>query len=117
MKAIVIALCGLALAGAAHASPCGQKIAALQTRFAHTHATGDAAPDLAGTAPETAAARLHHQPTEGSVTAAEGQADSSASQRAAHFQVEIEEARAAEDSGDVRGCEAAVAQAEKSLAP
>ena len=30
---------------------------------------------------------------------------------------QIEEARAAEDSGDVRGCEAAAAEAEKSLAP
>jgi hypothetical protein len=60
---------------------------------------------------------LHHQPTAGSVAGAESQADSAAADRAALFEVAIEQAKAAVDAGDVSGCESAVADAERALAP
>jgi hypothetical protein len=61
---------------------------------------------------------LHHQPTASAVSGAGAAADSADSKRAerdAHFEIEIEQAKAAEDSGDVAGCEAAVSEARKTL--
>ena len=118
MKALVVALCGVAFAGVAQASPCAERIAALQSRYDQLQAAGAAepAPDAPdATAPESTAAKLHRQPTAASVAHAETKADTEAEDKAAHFQIEIEQARAAEDSGDVKTCEAAAAEAEKAL--
>jgi hypothetical protein len=120
MKPFVLALCGFALVGAANASPCGEKIAALQQRYDKLQSAGVVSPDPAvsgATAPETTGALLHHQPTAASVAGAENSADSRAATKAAKFQVDIEQARAAEDSGDFQGCESAAADAEKALTP
>jgi hypothetical protein len=114
MKALYLVLGALCLGGAAEASPCAQQIAALEAQHKSGPAPG------AGSASESAAALLHRQPTAASVNGAGAAADSADSKRAdrdAHFEIEIEQAKAAQDSGDVAGCEAAVAQARKALAP
>lgn len=113
MKAIFLVLGALCLAGAAQASPCAKQIADLEAR----HESGPA-PD-AGSTGESVDAMLHHQPTASSVSgagAAANAADSKRAERDAHFEIEIEQAKAAEDSGDVAGCQAAVAEARKALA-
>ena len=111
MKTVFLAaLAALALTAPAAASPCGERIAALEKR------AGASAPaDLSGTAAETTGARLHHQPTVGSVEGAEKSADSPEAVRSAKFQVAIEQARAADDSGDAKECEASANEAEKAL--
>ena len=111
MKATLLAaLAAMAFATPAAASPCGERIAVLEKR-----AGAAASPDLQGTAPETTGAMLHHQPTVGSVAGAEKSADSPEAVRAARFQVYIEQARAADHSGDARECEASANEAEKAL--
>ena len=114
MKWTILAAC-LAAAPAA-ASPCGDRIAALEQRFEST--TGDAAaakPDLQGTAPETTGALLHHQPTVGSVEGAEKSADSPEAVKRAKFEVYIEQARAADNASDPKECEASLREAEKAM--
>ena len=113
MKALYLALGALCLAGAAQASPCAKQIAALEAQ----HKSGPA--PTAGSAAESVAATLHRQPTVASVEGAGPAADAANSKQAerdAHFEIEIEQAKAAEDSGDVAGCEAAVGEARKALA-
>lgn len=115
MRSLFLALAALCLAGAAQASPCAQQIADLEAK----HGAGSPAPN-AGSSGESVDAMLHHQPTASSVTGAgpaANAADSKRAERDAHFEIEIEQAKAAEDSGDVAGCEAAVAEARKALAP
>ena len=107
MNVPILALSALALAGAAQASPCGDKIAKLESRYEA------AAPVASGT--ETTAAKLHHQPTPASIGDASADADSPASVRDARFKVAIEEARAADHAGDASICEGAVARAEAAL--
>jgi hypothetical protein len=117
MKSVILATCILAIAGVAEASPCSEKVAALQARFQAEHPSGAAAPGTEADAPESTAAKLHRQPTEASVANAESKADSSAEQRSAHFQIEIEQAQAAADSGDEAECEKSAAEAQRALAP
>ncbi len=112
MKSLYLVLGALCLAGAAQASPCGNQIAALEAQHKSGPAPGG------GSASESVDAMLHHQPTASAVGGAGAAADSADSKRAdrdAHFEVEIEQAKAAEDSGDVAGCEAAIAEARKAL--
>ena len=111
MKALFLAFGALCLAGAAEASPCAKRIADLEAR----HKSGSALD--AGSAGESVDAMLHHQPTASSVGGAGADStDSKQVERDAHFEIEIEQAKAAENSGDVAGCEAAVAEARKALA-
>ena len=117
MKALVIALFGLSFATAAEATTCAAKIAAAEAHYQKSQAAGIVGAGSSGSAPESTDAKLHHQPTAGSVAGAESSADSSAADRAAIFSVAIEQAKAAENSGDVSGCESAVADAEKALRP
>ncbi len=106
---------GLAAVPAA-ASPCGERVAALEKRYeATTGAPAATRPDLQGTAPETTGALLHHQPTAASVAGAETSADSPEATRRAKFQVFIEQARAADDSNDAKECEGSANEAEKAL--
>jgi hypothetical protein len=117
MKSVILATYILVIAGVAEASPCSEKVAALKARFQAEHPSGAATPGTEADAPETTAAKLHRQPTEASVANAEGKADSSAEQRSAHFQIEIEQAQAAADSGDEPECEKSAAEAQRALAP
>jgi hypothetical protein len=109
MKRVIIALGALVFAQAAAASPCGDKIARLQSRSSAASAT-----TTSGGAAESADAKLHRQPAAaaGSVS---GSADSEAALREARFQNDLFNAQAAEHSGDMAGCEAAAAAAEKEL--
>ena len=117
MKRWILAALGAALLAApAAASPCGDRIAELEKRFGdNTPAVEAAKPDLKGSAPETTGAMLHHQPTAGSVAGAQASADSPDAVRAAKFQVAIEQARAADHSGDAKECEASANEAQKQL--
>ena len=101
---------------AAAASPCGQRIAALEKRYDSAGGNAAAAKaDLKGSAPETTGALLHHQPTAASVAGAESAADSPAAVRRAQFQVMIEQARAADHANDAAECAASANEAEKAL--
>jgi len=111
MKTLFLAAFASALVAApAAASPCGERIASLEKR-----AGTSASPSLQGTAPETTGAMLHHQPTAGAVAGAQRSADSPEATRKAKFEVFIEQARAANNSGDARECEASASEAEKAL--
>ena len=120
MKAYLIVLGALLLAPAAQASPCTERLASLQARFDKQPHSAVSSPDVAGTAAETTGAKLHHQPTVGAVEGAEAHAnaspDSLSAERSAHFQVLMEQAKAAADSGDERECQASANEAEKALA-
>ena len=116
MKLVLIAIVALALASSASASPCADKIAKLQARF-DASAPAAANPIGGATAPESDAAKLHHQPTAATAGDASGSPDSETTLKRARFQNDLFNAQAAEHSGDVKGCEAAVAAAEKDLAP
>jgi len=117
MKSFILATCLLAVAGVAVASPCSERVAALQARFEAEHPSGAASPGTEADAPESVAAKLHHQPTEESVAGADSKADSAAEARSAHFQIEIEQAQAAADSGDEAECEKSAAEAQRALMP
>jgi hypothetical protein len=111
MKTLFLVLGVLCFAGGAEASPCARQIAALRAQH-HS-------PDSDEKIGESVDATLHHQPTASSVSGAGAAADSKsaeAADRDAHFEIEIDEAQAAEDSGDTAGCEAAVAKARRALA-
>ena len=84
-----------------------EKIAALQARYNGSKPFGQPTPAAEPAAPESTGAKLHRQPTTPSVAGADAAADSEAARKSPHFPVKIEEARAAEHSGDWRGCEAA----------
>jgi len=118
MKTILLALAAISLAAPAAAGPCAEKIARLQSRYDAAPLAKGAEP-LGGLAPaaETAGAKLHHQPAPASAADADDPAMSAQSIRDARFKVAIDEARAAEDSGDEPTCEAAAARAERALSP
>ena len=117
MNVPILALTALTLAGAAQASPCGDKIASLQSRYDAASPPGEAAAATVAAGAETTAAKLHHQPAPASDADANAAADSPASRRSAKFKVAIEEARAADHAGDVATCEVSVARAETALSP
>lgn len=116
MKAYLYALLALPLATGALASPCGDKLKQLQSRY-------DAAPIISGSGPvgtpatgaETAEARLHHQPAAANPADANAAPLSQASIRDARFRNAMAEAQAADDSGDAKTCETSMRQAEQAL--
>jgi hypothetical protein len=114
MKCLLIGLGALVIAHAAAASPCGDRIAKLQARSDAAATSPSDTTSTAGSAAETADAKLHHQPTvaAGSVNAS---ADSEAALRNARFQNDLFNAQAAEHSGDMAACESAANAAEKEL--
>ena len=115
MRTLIAALALLAFAPAAGASPCKARIDALQARFNAAPPTPGAAPIGGAAATESADAKLHHQPTAASAADAGTVADSPQTLRDARVRNDLFDAQAAEDSGDVAACEAAVAAAEKEL--
>ncbi len=116
MKAMIVALTAISVAAPAAAGPCAEKIAALQSRYdAAPLAQGEAPVDNGAGGAETATAKLHHQPAPANAADADDPAMSAQSIRDARFKVAMEEATAAEDSGDEATCEAAAARAERAL--
>jgi hypothetical protein len=117
MKILAMALGAMAFAQAAAASPCGDRIAKLQAQYdaAKPAAAADVPVGAAGVAAETTQARLHHQPSAATPGDALNSPNSEAALRNARFRNDMFNAQAAEDSGDVAGCEAALAAAQKEL--
>jgi hypothetical protein len=121
MKTLLIIGFAAALTStSALASPCSIKIAQLQARYDASPIAAGAAPVAAATnavgATETVDAKLHHQPSAGSAADADDPAMSEASVRDADFKVQMEQAKAALNSGDEPNCEASAAKAERALA-
>jgi len=109
------ALAGMALmldAAPVHAGPCTDRIYQTDLRVAKLL---DAAAAEGRTAPQSAFATMHRQPTPGSVASAEQQAGELSS---ADFQAVTEAmdaARRADDQGDRAGCEKALSQVDRVL--
>ena len=112
MKSLLIAVGALVFAQSAAASPCGDRIAKLQAQAGGRASAADPA-STAGSGAETADAKLHHQPTAATAGDASSPAMSEDSLRSARFQNDLFQAQAAEHSGDVAACEAAVTAAER----
>jgi len=112
MKSLLIAIGALVFAQSAAASPCGDRIAKLQAE-AGSRASATDTTSTAGSATETADAKLHHQPAAATAGDAGSAADSEATLRNARFQNDLFQAQAANDSGDAAACEAAVTAAER----
>jgi hypothetical protein len=117
MKFLAIGFCALAFAQGAAASPCADRIAKLQARFDAAAPAQGAKPLDAPSAPTTADAKLHRQPSAASVGDANASADSPTTLKHARFQNDIFRAQAAENAGDISECMAAASDAEKDLAP
>jgi len=115
MKIHLLALVALVFAPAAQASPCKARIDALQARFNAAPPVEGAAPVGGTAAPETADAKLHRQPTAASAADGGAAPDSPQTLRDARIRNRLFDAQAAENSGDVAACEAAVAAAEREL--
>ena len=118
MKPLFLILTLLALATPALAGPCAEKISQLQSRYDSAPLAQGEAPVPTGTpaAGESTAAKLHHQPAPASAADANDPAMSESTTRDAQFKVAMEEATAAEHSGDEPTCETAAARAEHALA-
>ena len=120
MKTLLLTCAALAVATPAFAGPCAEKISQLQSRYdsaplAQGEAPVAAATSAAGTE-ETTGAKLHHQPAPASAADSKDAPMSEASTRDARFKVAMEEATAAEHSGDEPTCESAAARAARALA-
>ena len=116
MKVLMFVVAALPFAETATASPCGEKIAALQRRYdAAPLASGAQPVDAPATGAETTGAKLHHQPAPASAADAKDPALSDLSVRDAQFKDAMEQAKAADDSGDVATCQASARTAERLL--
>ncbi len=107
----LLALLSLA-ASPALAGPCTEDIAAAQTRYSQRL---DAAAASGPTATETTAAKLHHQPTPGSVAQAEARVGDLKPEAGKQFDAAISRARAADAAGDAATCKAALNDAAAAL--
>ena len=99
---------GLVASGPAVAGQCTADIEITQTNFdLRIHTAAATGPD----AVETTAAKLHHQPTEGSVGQAETQLGDVPPAVRTEFGAAMQRARAADTAGNNAACEQALAQA------
>jgi hypothetical protein len=100
--------------GAGYAGPCSNEIDETQARVdAWLEAKAAAAPS----APETEGARLHRQPTPGSIAAAESRLDEGSKVTMAAVKSEMARARAADGAGDRSACEEALAFVQHMIGP
>jgi hypothetical protein len=97
---------------ASHAGPCSIEIDSMQKRIdAMIAATAAAGPS----ARESSAATMHRQPTPNSIAAAEeGLGEGARAERAL---AAIAQARAADSADDKIGCQRALADAQRAIAP
>jgi hypothetical protein len=96
------------------AGDCSQAIAETQAKI---DAKLGAAASAGRAAPESSAATMHRQPTPGSITAAETKLGEVSSETAQTVRVAMTRAREADRAGDQRGCEQALADAQRALGP
>jgi hypothetical protein len=99
-------------AAAAHAGPCTDRI--YQTSLDVAKLLNSAAAQ-GGTAPQTAFATMHRQPTPGSIASAEEQAGSLTSEEVQAITEAMDEARHADEAGDLDGCEKALSDVDRML--
>ena len=109
------AAAGMALifaAGPAHAGPCTDRIYQADldvARLLHSAAA------QGRTAPESAFATMHRQPTPGSIASAEQQAGALSTEEVQAITEAMDEARHADDEGDGGGCEKALSDVDRIL--
>ena len=107
--------CAAALAAstsASYAGPCSQQITRVQVQIdAKLNARAEPGP----IAPESPAAKLHRQPTPGSVADAEAKLGDTSAQRVKAVEAAMAEARKADGVGDLSACERALADAQRAL--
>jgi hypothetical protein len=97
---------------AAYAGPCSPEITQVQEQIdasEHAKASG------AVTAPESTAAKMHHQPTQSSVAAAEVAAGQLSPEEFTAVKAAITRAREADGAGDKSACEQALADVKRLL--
>lgn len=106
---------GMALifgAGPAHAGPCTDRIYQADldvARLLHSAAA------QGRTAPESAFATMHRQPTPGSIASAEQQAGALSTEEVQAITVAMDEARHADGEGDGDGCQKALSDVDRIL--
>jgi hypothetical protein len=93
---------------AAHAGPCSGEIDRLQVEV---DAKLEATAKSGRAAPESRAARLHHQPTPGSIAAAESKLGEG--RQVDEAVAALARARAADRAGDKGGCERSLADVQR----
>jgi len=103
----------LAVPCVAMASPCEEEITRLQVAF---NQRLDAAAEKGPSGAETTDAKLHHQPTQQSLAAAEAKLGDITPETAHAFDEAMQHARAANGSNDQAQCRAALQQARQILA-
>jgi hypothetical protein len=106
---------GMALildAAAAYAGPCTDRIYQTDLDVAKLL---DSAAAQGRTAPQSAFATMHRQPTPGSVATAEQQAGDLTADEVEAITEAMDEARHADDSGDRAGCEKALSDVDRML--
>jgi hypothetical protein len=96
------------------AGPCLQEIERTQAQF---DATLRARAVAGRTAPESSGALLHHQPTPGSIAAAEARLGEISAETVAAVAAAMARAREADRAGDASACEQALADARRSIGP
>ena len=104
------ALAGMALmldAAPAHAGPCTDRIYQTDLQVAKLL---DAAAAQGRTAPQSAFATMHRQPTPGSIASAEHEAGDLSSADVEAITKAMDVARQADDQGDRAGCEKALSE-------
>jgi hypothetical protein len=111
----VAAAAGAALifgVGPAHAGPCTDRIYQADLDVAKLLHSAAA---QGRTAPESAFATMHRQPTPGSIASAEQQAGALSTEEVQAITEAMDEARHADDAGDGDGCEKALSDVDRML--
>jgi hypothetical protein len=97
---------------ASYAGPCSEQIDRTQAKFdAKLRASAAGAPS----APESPAAREHHQPTPNSIAAAEARLGALSDEKATAVTNALGRAREADRVGDESTCEQALSEAQQTL--
>ena len=103
-----------AMSTAGHAGPCSHEIDRLQTLV---NARLEAKARVGPVAPESSGALLHHQPTPGSIAAAEGRLGELPPQTAEAIEQAMARARQADRAGDLSACGRALAEVQAAIGP
>jgi hypothetical protein len=99
---------------AAYAGPCSPEIERMQ---AHVDARVEAAAGAGPSAAESSDARLHRQPTPGSIAAAESGRGEISPQTVTAVRQAMARAREADQAGDKTACEQALAEVQRTIGP
>jgi hypothetical protein len=99
---------------AAYAGPCSPEIERMQARVdARVEVPAGAGPSAA----ESSDARLHRQPTPGSIAAAESRVGKISPQTVNAVREAMARARQADQAGDMPACEQALAEVQRTIGP